>query len=135
VRTGYSPLGENASSLMVRREGYEAVGKFIEARKAADTEFHFRLSAATGRPVGRVRAPLSIIRIMPDSLSRGDFSSGWKHSSRRSFRSSYEYWHRTSSRDELLYCDAQSVEVKIPRRFSSADCTSIRDQLDVVFAG
>lgn len=135
VRPGYPPLGENASSLLIRREGYEAAGDFLEARKAADTEYYYRVQEATGRPVGRVRAPLSIIRILPDSLSRSDFSPGWKHSSRRSFRSSYELWHRTSSPKELRVSETATPPVKVPRRFMASREKSSRDELDVVFAG
>lgn len=135
VRVGYSPMGENASSLLIRREGYESVGNYLGARKAADTEFHFRLTALTGRPVGRVRAPLSIIRILPNSLSRGDFSAGWKHSSRRSFRSSYEYWHATSSSDQLQIHDNSRPEVNIPRRVHTDPSRELGGELDVVFAG
>src|SRR5699024_406224 len=135
VRVGYSPMGENASSLLIRREGYLAAGNYLEARKGADTEYHFRMEHLTGRKVGRVRAPLTIIRIQSDSLSRGDFSSGWKHTSRRSFRSSYEYWHRNASVDELQITGEKVPEVKIPRRFLSETAGTNNRKLDVVFAG
>lgn len=134
VRVGYSPMGENASSLLIRREGYLAVGGYLEGRKAADTEFHFRLIAATGRPIGRVRAPLSIIRILPNSLSRGDFAAGWKHTSRRSFRSSYEYWHRKATSSELKIEPGSRPAVFIPQRFRGSMGEG-SNHLDVVFAG
>lgn len=133
VRIGYSPLGENASSLLFRREGYEAVDTYLSARKGADTEYHFRMEKVMKRKVGRVRIPLSIIRIMEDSLSRGDFSPGWKHTSRRSFRSSYEYWHRTAPLQELRAWSGGHPRVKVPRRFRSSIEAS--DSIDVVFAG
>ncbi len=135
VRPGYSPLGENASSLMIRREGYEAAGDYLEARKAADTEYYFRVMEVTGRPMGRVWAPLTIIRILSDSLSRGDFSPGWKHSARRSFRSSYEFWHRTKAPHEMKIRGGTQPFVKVPRRFLAPNATVPSSKLDVVFAG
>lgn len=133
VRVGYSPMGENASSLLIRREGYEAAGEYLNARKGADTEYHFRLEKVTGRKVGRVRAPLTVIRILQNSLSRGDFSAGWKHTSRRSFRSSYEHWHRNADNGGLRVESGMRPPVKIPRRF--LETPKHRDSLDVVFAG
>lgn len=133
VRVGYSPMGENASSLLIRREGYEAVGEYLPARKGADTEYHFRLEKVTGRPVGRVRAPLTIIRILQDSLSRGDFSAGWKHTSRRSFRSSYEYWHENKEFENLKLESGRKPPVKIPRRFLPS--RDRPEHIDVIFAG
>lgn len=133
VRVGYSPMGENASSLLIRREGYTAAGEYLPARKGADTEYHFRLEKITGRRVGRVRAPLTIIRILRDSLSRGDFSAGWKHTSRRSFRSSYEYWHANENIESLRLESGRQPAVKVPRRFLAPRARP--EHIDVVFAG
>lgn len=137
LRVGYHPLGQNASSLLIRREGYERTGGYLSARKAADTEFYYRVSAVTGRPIGDMREPLSIIRILPNSLSRGDFQPGWKHPSRRTFRSSYEHWHRNSDKDELFLSAESEPRVKIPRRFRASDASAVATDptLDVVFAG
>lgn len=120
VRVGFSPFGQNASSLLIRREGYEQVGGFVEARKAADTEFYLRLMKVTGRAITDLKAPLSIIRLLGGSLSRADFSPGWKHSSRRSFRSAYEYWHRSSTRQELHLVEDSLPRVAVPKRFQIA---------------
>ena len=135
VRVGSSPLGQNASSLFIRREGYEQAGGFLEARKAADTEYHFRVEAATGRPVKTLKQPLSIIRILEGSLSRGDYAPGWVHSSRRSFRSSYVHWHNNVCPEKLYVGDYTSPAVKIPRRFKIKDDTEFLPKFDVVFAG
>src|SRR5699024_10256879 len=59
VRVGYLPHGQNASSLLIRREGYEKTGGFLQARKAADTEFYHRVVRATGKPIGDIKKPLS----------------------------------------------------------------------------
>lgn len=133
TRAGHLPHGQNASSLLVRKEGHEAIGGFLEARKAADTEYYLRLTAVTGRTVGDLKIPLSIIRILSDSLSRADFSSGWKHNSRRSFRSAYEYWHRNSSLDQLRVDQEQVPRVAVPERFQ-IDPTNER-RFDFVIAG
>lgn len=135
VRVGYGPISENASSLMIRREAYELAGGYLEARKAADTEFYYRVAKITGRQIASLPEPLTIIRILKDSLSRSDFAPGWRHSARRTFRSSYTYWHRTSPSSGLRLVDSINPKVKIPRRFLK-DYTSDRSaEFDVVFAG
>ncbi|GAA2040233.1 hypothetical protein GCM10009720_20920 [Yaniella flava] len=135
VRVGSSPLGQNASSLFIRRVGYEQAGGFLEARKAADTEYHFRIEAVTGRQVKTLKEPLSIIRILEGSLSRGDYAPGWVHSSRRSFRSSYVHWHNNRCPQELFVSRHTSPAVKIPRRFEIDNHTESLPKFDVVFAG
>lgn len=133
VRVGYHPYGQNASSLLVRREGHEAVGGFLEARKAADTEYYYRIMRATGRDIKDVKAPLSIIRILSDSLSRADFSPGWKHSSRRSFRSAYELWHRESAIEDLHISKWSRPKVAIPYRFQISHTE--KQHYEVIYAG
>lgn len=134
VRVGYRPTTENASSLLVRREGFDAVGGFLTARKAADTEFFYRVSRVTNQRIGLIKQPLSIIRILEGSLSRQEFAPGWKHTARRSFRSSYEYWHKNTPHEELKVSEGSSPKVYIPRRFEIESGTLDR-QIDVVFAG
>lgn len=134
VRVGFGPTTQNSSSLMVHREAFSATGGFLAARKAADTEFFHRVSKVTGRPVGLIRKPLSILRMLEGSLSRKDFAPGWKHSTRRSFRSSYEYWHANASTEELRLSKGVAPEVYIPRRFEIHPVQS-NLELDVVFAG
>src|SRR5699024_3054878 len=57
VRIGYSPMSENASSLFIRREAYNAAGNYIEARKGADTEYHYRIEHLTGQAIATIDAP------------------------------------------------------------------------------
>lgn len=133
VRLGYSPEGQNASSLLIRREGYQKVGGFLEARKAADTEYYYRLMKATGRPITDLEEPLSVIRILDGSLSRADFSPGWKHSSRRSFRSAYEHWHSHVENAALHVTPDRHYPVTVPHRFQITP--SARQEFDVVVAG
>lgn len=134
VRLGYKPVGPNASSLLIRRNGYDLAGGYLEARKAADTEYFYRLPKVTGLKIGTLAEPLSIIRILPKSLSRSDFGPGWRHSSRRAFRSSYEYWHKNTKNKDLCVDGNSSVAVKVPRRFSIRQRDK-RPEFDVVFAG
>src|SRR5699024_2193541 len=104
------------------------------ARKAADTEFFYRVARVTGRPVGLISKPLSIIRIMDGSLSRSEFSPGWRHTARRSFRSSYELWHDESSVEEMRLDKKKEPRVAVPRRFH-IDRDSVPVEFDVVLAG
>lgn len=134
VRVGFGPTTQNSSSLFVRRAVFTATGGFLAARKAADTEFLHRVAKVTGRPVGVIRKPLSILRMTDGSLSRKDFAPGWKHSVRRSFRSSYEYWHANASKKDMKLTKSVTPQVHIPPRFDVLpDSSNI--ELDVVFAG
>lgn len=135
VRLGSAPVSENASSLMIRREAYDLTGGFVEARKAADTEFYYRVQRITDRPIGTLDKYLTIIRLLSDSLSRSEFSPGWRHSARRTFRSAYEYWHRHSNVDQLRLDNHARPPIKVPRRFLVKQSGSRKDTLDVVFAG
>ena len=134
-RVGYRPVVLNPSSLMIRREGYEQVGNYLESRKGADSEYYFRLKAVSGGRVANLKEPLSVIRILPDSLSRGDFSAGWRHPSRSAFRSAYRYWHRGSTREELKLTPGSKPKIKIPQRFGTAPNAEKHTSFDVVFAG
>jgi len=134
-RRGYKPIVFNPSSLMVRREGYERVGNYLDSRKGADSEYYFRLKSVTGGKVANIKKPLSIIRILPESLSRGDFAAGWKHPSRTAFRSAYRYWHRNATLEELNVTSKSVPPVKIPSRFRVDSGAGKRPEFDVVYAG
>lgn len=134
-RVGYKPIVLNPSSLMIRRDGYKRTGGYLESRKGADSEYYFRLKSVTGGRVANLKEPLSVIRILPESLSRGDFSAGWRHPSRTAFRSAFRYWHRTSSQSELDISEGDPPSVAIPRRFKTETKTSAPTEYDVVFAG
>lgn len=133
-RVGYKPVVLNPSSLMIRRAGYELAGDYLESRKGADSEYYFRLKAVSGGQVANLKEPLSIIRILDDSLSRGDFSAGWRHASRSAFRSSYRYWHRHSSTKNLKVHTDSNPRVIVPHRYT-VDRAPEPAEVDVVFAG
>ena len=134
-RRGFKPVVLNPSSLMLRREGYESVGGYLESRKGADSEYYFRLKSVTGGKVGNLKEPLSVIRILSDSLSRGDFSPGWRHPARSSFRSAYRYWHRHTPPRLLQKQTDTAPPVRIPQRYSVSPLSKRPVQFDVVFAG
>jgi len=94
---GSAYIQSHAPSLMFRlREVSERIGYFDSVRKAADTEYIKRIAVAFGQPVLEVapKAPLSVYRLDPDSLSRAEFKPGWRHPARTSYHEAYEYWHQ-----------------------------------------
>lgn len=135
VRPGYNPVSPNASSLMFRTELARDIGGYLPARKAADNEFHQRLERVAGAPVVELKEPLSIVRILPDSLSRGDFRAGWSHPARRAFRSAYEHWHEHATHADLKLRDTEPMQapVPVPLRFQVQHGGV--EPLDVVYAG
>ncbi|GAA1161911.1 glycosyltransferase family 2 protein [Nesterenkonia sandarakina] len=119
---GRDPRRPCEVSLMVRRVAAARVGGYMPARKAADSEFRMRISAASSQPVGRLMAPLYLIRVLPNSLSRGDYLPGWSHPSRMGYRRSYARWHAVASAagGSLRVTPGTSLEeleVSIPGRF------------------
>lgn len=134
VRYGYKFRSPNASSLMIRKEAFRKTGGFLETRKASDTELHYRLEKITGKRVDDLNIPLTLVRITPTSLSRSEFLSGWSHPARRSFKSSYNYWHSHSSKNDLVLRGKIDPLISVPRRFAIATKERTKEY-DVVFAG
>lgn len=93
----YGPQ-DNASSLMFRRElVVSKLGKYISARKGADSEYISRIEKYFGSgSILRIDKILSFVRLSPHSLSRAEFRYGWRHFNRTLFRSGYEKWHSDS---------------------------------------
>ena len=136
VFLGYSYRSGNASSLMVRTNLMRDLGGFIPVRKAADTELARRIEIATGREVVTIDKPLTVVRILSDSLSRSDFSAGWSHPTRDSFKSAYSLWHSNSDSSELRLdlANQESVPIFSPQRIRGGK-RSEESAYDVVLAG
>ena len=98
----------NPSSLLFRRAVVLArIGYFDRLRKAADSEYIGRIRAAFGgravRHVGRLdgeSAPLALIRLSDDSLSRAEIKAHWMHPARVAYSSAYLRWHHLIARGE-----------------------------------
>lgn len=136
VFLGYDIGAGNASSLMVRTSLMRELGGFIPVRKAADTELARRIKIATGREVVTIDKPLTVVRILSDSLSRSDFSAGWSHPTRDSFKSAYGLWHSSSDWSELRLDLANQKYVPIfsPQRICGGN-RGAKATYDVVLAG
>lgn len=94
-RVGYAATRVNASSMMFRREPVVArLGGFDTVRKDADSEFRERLESTYGEEA-IIALPdiLAVAQLTADSLSRDDFSYGWRASTRDFYGYSYDYWH------------------------------------------
>lgn len=137
MRPGYNPFIQSAPTLMVKHEIASELGGYLDARKAADNEFRHRIGVFSGTEVKLIKEPLIFMRILSDSLSRGDFRAGWQHPSRRAFWSSYVEWHKSSKTDELVLRPGQTPPVLIPERFKVVQQPGeiLRPQFDAVFAG
>lgn len=133
LRLGYKPENSNASSLMMPMDLVRKLGGFMEARKAADTELVHRAQAYTGEKIHQIEKPLTIVRVLPDSLSRADFGSGWSHPSRDHFKGSYNHWHSTASKTDLELRSNAELPVAVPSRLGTP--ASSNDSFDVIFAG
>ncbi|WP_036959519.1 glycosyltransferase family 2 protein, partial [Promicromonospora kroppenstedtii] len=110
-----------APTLMFRREQvWPLFGSFDPVRKAADTEFHFRLDAALpGRTVD-LQPTLQFMRMSAGSLSRDEFRSGWRHPARMLYRSAMLTWHDELRRGASPYLGREERRFPTPRRFEIA---------------
>lgn len=136
VFLGYSYRSGNASSLMARVSLMRRLGGFMPVRKAADTELARRIEIETGSEIATIDKPLTIVRILGDSLSRSDFAAGWSHPSRDSYKSAYNLWHSTAEKQELRLkvSDETPLPVFAPRRIRGAKNMG-ETAYDVVLAG
>lgn len=94
-RVGYAATRTNASSMMFRREPVVArLGGFDPVRKDADSEFRERLESVYGEEAIVVLPDvLAVAQLTADSLSRDDFSFGWRAATRDFYGYSYDFWH------------------------------------------
>ncbi|HET9516527.1 MAG TPA: glycosyltransferase [Actinoplanes sp.] len=104
----------NPSSLMLRRIAVrQRIGYFDQVRKAADSEFIGRLRAAFGPTAVHHldSAPLSLIRLSQNSLSRSEIRAFWMHPGRVAYSSAYLRWHeRIAAGTVHPYRPAEPVE-------------------------
>lgn len=89
----------NHSSLMVRREAFDKVGRWDQVRVAADTELIWRLQRIFGQESIKAvlpDVPLSLSLTQADSLTRSKETHVWtiNYGLRREYRAASEYWHR-----------------------------------------
>ncbi|TMU23202.1 glycosyltransferase family 2 protein [Halomonas sp. ATBC28] len=106
----------NVSSLMFRRQVFEALGYWDRVRVEADTEYYYRIRAAFGdQAIGEVlpKVPLAFGRVAADSLT----SVGTTHlvsqysGVRADYREASQAWHRANAgRPERLYLPAEPGE-------------------------
>ncbi|WP_443451754.1 glycosyltransferase [Glutamicibacter ardleyensis] len=132
IMPGLSPTRKCEVSFMAPLHLAREVGGYLNARKAADSEFRQRVEFYSQRDVGVIRDALYVIRLMPNSLSRGDFSSGWSHQSRRAFWNAALYWHSNTPASGLSVRDEPKAALPIPPRFQITK-PSLRE-LDIVIA-
>lgn len=121
-------------SLMLRNELAHEVGGYLDARKAADSEFRRRIEGFCGRQVYKIEKPLYLTRIGHESLSGADFKPGWSHPVRRAFWNVTQHWHENAPVSEFRLPDACTSPVPVPSRFK-IDSPAYGPRLDAVFIG
>lgn len=84
----------NYSSLMMRRTDIIRAGGWDDLNRAADAEFHDRISKVFGIPVASVEsAPLSFMRARSGSLTSNEIRRGALDFARQTFGHLYKAWH------------------------------------------
>lgn len=131
-----SPRRRCEISYMLPTHVARSIGGYLPVRKAADTEFRWRVEQHRG-PTGLLREPLYITRLAAGSLSRGDFGPGWAHPVRRAFRNAFTFWHTHSQADELVLENdlGSSAHSPVPTPNKLRITAEQPQHYDVVFAG
>lgn len=134
-KLGYSPVRRNVSSLLMRRDPVLTdLGSFDDVRKSADSEFLERMEGHFGEEqVVSLTAPLALVQLTSDSLSRTDFQFGWRDGNRVAYRQAFEHWHdHIAAGDEPVRLTAGAARrFPAPRAFV-APKTAEQRQCDVI---
>jgi hypothetical protein len=135
ARQGTAVLAPGAVTLMFRRDQvWPILGGFDAVRKAADTEFHERISAALPGYGVDLREPLLWYRVGEESLSRSEFRAAWRHSSRMLYHSAWAYWHQQIRLGASPRLDGAVRRFPAPHRFR-LDQGAPPDEFDLVVLG
>lgn len=135
VRIGYRRhLRRNESSLIFRAKVVRRIGFFHYTRKGGDSEYRLRLEAAFGRPTTVVgEEALAIIRLTPGSLSRNEFSAGFRHPSRLVYTECYSLVHARAEQEDSYYRSHREYrEPFVPAKFQPRRRATETDRIDVV---
>ena len=117
-RQGTAVLTPAAATLMFRREQvWATLGGYDVVRKAADTEFHERISVALPGHSVEIREPLMWVRLGDGSLSRAEFRAGWRHPARLIYRSAFGRWHDEIKCGSSPHIDRSVRAFPAPQRF------------------
>lgn len=104
----------NLSSVMIRREALERVGRWDEVRDGADSEFAARIAHVTGAPLQVLEgAPLAFGRVRANSLTHGALWRGWESSARRDYRRFWQARHRREDSTTTAIGDAATACVLV----------------------
>lgn len=137
VRIGYRRhLRRNESSLIFRAEVVRRIGFFHYTRKGGDSEYRLRLEAAFGRPTTVVgEEALAIIRLTPGSLSRNEFSAGFRHPSRLVYTECYSLVHARAEHEGSYYRSYREYrEPFVPAKFQPRLRATETERIDVVIS-
>lgn len=135
VKIGYRKhLRRNESSLLFRVEVVRRVGFFHFTRKGGDSEFRLRLEAAFGRPTTVVgQEALAIIRLTPGSLSRDEFSPGFRHPSRFVYTECFNLVHARAEQESTFYRSVREYRDSfVPAKFQPRRIATDKEEVDVV---
>jgi hypothetical protein len=120
---------------MFRREQvWPVLGSYDIVRKAADTEFYERITAALPGYGIDLPEPLLWYRVGEDSLSRSEFRASWRHSARMLYQSAWAGWHQQIRLGASPRLDRAVRSFPAPHRFR-LDQSAPPDEFDLVVLG
>lgn len=127
-------LRRNESSLLFRTNAIRRAGFFHYTRKGGDTEYRFRLEAAYRQQTPIVgEEPLAIVRLTPGSLSRNEFSPGFRHPRRMIYAQGFEVLHKRAEEDRDYYRGLHEYrDAFVPSKFQPRLVDTISEKFDVI---
>lgn len=134
------PKRLNTSSLMYDlKKVKDTIGYYDCSRKGADSEYLERIKLAFGNKAYlEMSEVLSIVRLSTGSLSRSEFSPGWHHPARMSYKSAYIHWHNKIKNGEVSPYLEEGVNNRRfpqPNRFKIIRDVPYEKHYDVIIVG
>lgn len=120
----------NFSSLLVRREVFDKIGRWDRVNRGGDAEFRDRLVKLQGSQIEVVgKAPVSFTRTHAHSLTAGEINRGYIDSSRLFYQAAYSHEHERTALEKIT-----ETNFARPNTMKAGNRNAVENDLDIIFA-
>lgn len=133
-------VASTAVSMMIRTSPtFLSLGFFDSVRKSADSDYIKRIKAVFGKEAfNDISDVLYVIHARQGSLSRAEFTPGWKHPNRQIYADTYNRWNSKFIREKnsgYFMGLGEDRKFPAPYAFTSAAKREISRQFDRLYVG
>lgn len=136
IRINANPtlLQTNYSSLMVRRETFDEIGRWDPVNRGADSEFRDRIVKHYRTKVHVIdEVPLSFTRTWEGSLTSGELKRGFVDPARILYSKAYKNWHEKAANQPNLLKPAEPRRFPAPSNMLPGQRNIDHGQLDITY--